>query len=309
MPKRIDAGWVIRPAAGPDERLAEMTYPRYRHLFKPDKPWPEEMTCLAAWDEDAPVGLLLATPSETHLWILSVFVAPHRRRQGIGLALLTHSEQEARRQNRIGMRAQHVNRMVCAAQWEALLIKAGWPAPKAEMVRITGRAAWAERDPGEWTALFARLHREGYSTQAFDDCTDADKAEIAAVGADAPERLRFDMALTPTPELSLVIRQQDRIVGWILGRDALEPNHVHYPVGYVVPRLQRSGWLIAALVDICRRQSLLRGPDSIACYETTADNVGMRGFMERRLMARGDLLRSDIQYLSTRSFEAGPEPE
>jgi len=300
MRSALSTDILIRPLDAPDQRLAAMTYPRYRLLFQRPSPWPPQLIVLAAWRSDQPIGLVLGDIYEKMARILSVSVPLAERRQGIGLALMQAFEAEAQKRGAELIDARHTDRMARLRPWLSLLARSGWNDPEPMMVRLSGKTCWADRDPEEWSKLFVRLERQGFNIIAWAESSDDQKAQVTQENLEAPERLRFDQALLPTPELSLIIRQHDRVVGWILGRDASEPGHVHYPVGYVVPALQRGGWLIGALVLVCRLQSRLRGPDSIASYETTPDNMSMQSFMRRHLSNRGELLRTDIQYRTTK---------
>jgi hypothetical protein len=185
--------------------------------------------------------------------------------------------------------------------YESLLRRGGWPEPWLHQVRLSGRADWVNRAEGEWSGFLGRLHQQGWQATPWLEMTPEDHATVAAIAASAPEDQRpFTDGLYPP--VCLAIRRHGQVVGWVLGREELRERHVDYPVGYVIAELRRSGWLIAGLMEACRRQAAALGPDSIAGYGTGSYNSAMQTFMLRRLSGRPELVALDQMFWAEKSL-------
>jgi len=295
-----------------DAGLEGFTYARYRPLLR-DIGQPDagtERIALGAWLKGTPVGLaLLSRP-----WsppapgagaaagqrpagagagplrrLLSIMVHPLVRRSGVGAALLAEAEAAAAAAGTHTVVAVHSSRMGGRAAFEALLRRAGWAAPHAFEHRLAGRPQWALAARADWSRLLQRLVERGYSATDWTTLDDADRQEIRRLVADVlPEA---DRAFDPladglsdaVPELSLLLRRHGRIVGWIRGSRGLAAGAFHYGHGYVLPEVQRLGWLQAGVREVCERQHAMFGPQSLSVFETTVANEAMQRFMARQL--------------------------
>jgi len=83
------------------------------------------------------------------------------------------------------------------------------------------------------------------------------------------------------PELSVILRGGGAVVGWILGWKADIENTYYYSDGYVLPKYQKRGYLIAGMWEVCRRQAELFGPETISSYETRVE--AMHRVMKRMM--------------------------
>ncbi|GAB2180932.1 hypothetical protein DLREEDagrD3_11550 [Denitratisoma sp. agr-D3] len=300
-----DTTYTIAPVRQRDGRLAALTYPRWRKVLMPDANAEDTglrppFAAIAAWDSDTPLGLALTIHDAQ--WpaarLASVFVVPAHRRRGIGLALLAAVEQYQREQGKGELMALHTDGLPARVAFEALLRAGGWDAPQLYRLRLAGRADWVTTAERDWAPILARLQRQGWSATPWAAADEADLARVDALAATAPELMR------PLPDQpryeasSLLLRRRDEVVGWIQAVEEIQPRHILYPVGYVIPELQRSAWLVAGLVAACRRQMDALGGDSVCHYETAADNKAMQGIMLNRLADRDGLLTIDRQYES-----------
>ena len=298
---------VIGALTARDDRLCALTYPRFRFAVEAGGQGaalvhPAYAGCVA-WEGDRPVGLALLGRSAESTWRLaSVAVARENRRQGIAGRLLGAAEELARAAGAEALRAVHSSRMPARPAFERLLARAGWSAPALLEMRFTGRADWYESAGQEWVALLRRLERGGFGVTPWDERDDADRAAVAALAAQAPPDQQPDeqpdKGGLADPAVSVLIRRHGVPVGWVLGQAALDPGHYRYTVGYVIPPLQRSGWLIGAMMAVCRMQAAVAGAGSIASFETTVANAGMQALMTRRLAPRAERLALDCRYLA-----------
>lgn len=269
------------------------TFPRYRSMvLAEDSPGPSERLAVGASIDGRPVGLaLLSRPfGESERRLLSIMVSHTARRAGIGSRLLAHAEDLARRHGVQKLSAEHSTRLPSRVAYEALMRKASWSTPSDRHYRLAGKVRWAKEAARDWAPFLARLRERGFDASPWTGLTPTDREEIAAlVAAELPESDRIfnplprENRLDALPELSLVLRREGRVVGWLLGSRGALPGMVHYGHGYVLPDLQKRGWLIAGVQEVCARQVELLGPDTVAIFETSPRNDGMRRFMERQL--------------------------
>lgn len=267
----------------PDSRLSALTYPRLRPLVT--NPAPQDVRALVAWSGDQPVGLLLL--DSTHMagsWrLLSVAVARPWRRRGIGLALMREAEAWLRQHGQNEVSTHHSDQMRGLEAWLGLLRRADWPPPRWIFTRLFGPVTWASEAKVEWRGMLSRLVASGFSVSGWEENSAADRAVIDQLAAQVPVGFDPRHAEPALSGPSITIREHGQPVGWILANPVPASDTVFYPIGYVVPRLQRGGWLLGGLVEACLRQAHLFGPHGRCCYQTAADNAAMEAVMRRRL--------------------------
>ncbi|MGV3569676.1 MAG: GNAT family N-acetyltransferase [Ramlibacter sp.] len=277
----------------------------------------QRQLAVGAWLHEQPVGLAWlsaplgaddaagAAPRE----LLSVMVAPLLRRMGIARRLLERAQELAATQGCPSLQAFHSSRLPARAGYEALLRACGWSAPVPCESRLAGKAGWALAARDDWAPLLARWRAAGFSAcdwGAVDAAARADIARVVATELPAADRLydplRPDLQATAIPALSLLLRRHGRPVGWLLGSPGLLPATVYYAQGYVLPALQRQGWLLAGMREVCERQAALLGPDSLATFVTAQANANMQRVMQRQLGRYAQWM--DERYLSLKPLAA-----
>jgi GNAT superfamily N-acetyltransferase len=285
--ERLRIERLVSPAAG----FEPFTFPRYRPLLAHESEEQRERLAVGAWLNGAPVGLaFLSRPfGENERELLSIMVSNGARRLGIGRSLLTFAESLARDSGTRRLRAFHSTRLLAVSAYEGLMRQGGWSTPHEHHYRLAGKARWALQAASDWDRFLKRLLRQGFSTSTWSDMTASDRDEIAALlSREIPEE---DRAFNPLlqeerrdalPALSLLLRREGRVVGWLLCSAGPLPGVFHYSQGYVLPSFQNAGWLIAGLLQVCRAQAEAHGPDTLSVFETSSRNRGMRRFMERQ---------------------------
>lgn len=239
--------------------------------------------------EDEPVGLaLFSRPyGDAVRRLLSVFVARRFRQKGIGFGLLAKGEQSALEAGTQKLVAFHSNQMKNMEIYESLMQKAGWSSPALYEFRAGSKVQWVYQAEQDWAKFLARMVRGGFCTTTWQDLTESDREQIANVVAhEMPESDRgFDPLKQKLPdflpELSVFLRCDQKIVGWILGSKSGQENTYYYTHGYVLPQYQKRGYLIMGMVAVCRRQADLFGPETISAYETSV--MGMHRVMQRMM--------------------------
>ncbi|HVZ43763.1 MAG TPA: GNAT family N-acetyltransferase [Ramlibacter sp.] len=248
-----------------------------------------------------------ATPPKDRRRLLSVMVHPLARRSGLGMRLLASGEALARESGTRRLVAVHSSRMQARQAFERLLAVCGWRPPQELEFRLAGRAAWAERAKHDWAGFLQRLADRGFGTTSWRDMDDAEWAKARRVAHELPEADRaFDpfsrnIGVTPLADLSIVLRREERIVGWIVGSRGALADSFHYSQGYALPEVRRLGWLAAGARDVCERQAKLHGAASLSVFETSQGNTAMRRFMERQLEPYSEW--TDSRYVSEKELQ------
>lgn len=268
----------------PDDRLRGLTFPRYADLLSADALSRDDAAAFAAWGADGPVGLALLL--RDHLdgsgCLTSVMVASAWRRRGIGRALLAKIEDCARQWGAPALYALHSDVLRGRDSLRGLLAQDGWNAPELGLLSLTGRAGWAAEARAEWASLFTRLAVSGFSVTPWHCASGDDLDELDRLGRET-ERMSYQYVVDPLPQVSVVVREHGRPVGWVLGNHGTRAGDIYYPVGWVLPRLQRRGWLVGALVEACLAQERAFGNTGTCSFQTAGSNRAMQDFMLRRL--------------------------
>lgn len=331
-------GLRIARLEGPAQGFERFTYPRYQPLLLGEKnaEFMLERLAVGAWLGSQPVGLVFLSrpwaptaevaesdsaettadaapdaPPRTQRQLLSVMVHPLARRTGLASRLLTAAQTLAAAGGTQKLTALHSSRLPALTAFEALLKKNGWNNPQEIEFRLAGRAGWALRARDDWGAFLQRLDSRGFSAADWQTLSDSDRAEVRhLVEQVMPEADRKfnpfhpQRQIEPVPELSVLLRKRGAIVGWIVGSRGQLPDSFHYSYGYVLPEVQRMGWLVAGVRDVCERQACLYGEQTLSVLETAHGNAAMRRFMERQLKPYSEW--TDARYLSEKPLPAPP---
>ena len=254
--------------------FAGMTFPVYRHLLAlepaPRHPEQGETRCIAplavaAWVGEVPVGLLLAeTPLEGPAAaaatvppaasppipppeVLSVFVQPAMRRQGVAAALFRGLEEELGRRGFGQVDVVYTTGRAGSEAVERLLRRDGWSPPTARTVLV-------HLVPAEFVAseLFAERRMEnldpGFEIFPWAELPPAEREALRA----ADERQRW-----VTPGLaawkydtepydtvaSVGARFEGEVVGWVIAQP-INATAVRYLASFMRKDLSRRGRIL-----------------------------------------------------------------
>jgi len=308
-------GLKVERVTLPDERFAKLTYPRFRTLLSQplESDTGRNSVAIGAEHRGKPVGLALISPqcSEQNRRLWSVSVAASHRCRGVAKSLLKVGEDAVAGMGTRMLVAYHSSRMSNLEAYERLIKSAGWSPPKELEYRAAARAQWVFDGMRQWQYLLRRLEQKGYSTTGWADRTAQDRTRISELVADeATCPPHFDPNRwegRAEPAISVAIRRHGDIVGWIIGErdDRFHDERVyHYSTGWVLPELSRTGWLIGGILDVCRRQAEVFGPDSLSICETLPTNLAMRKFIWERLRP-AYVLWTDVRYVSEKRCTMG----
>lgn len=242
------------------------------------RPIQEPLITVAASDQGQLVGLALAEvrPDGTEARVLSLFVTPEHRGQGVGTGLLTHLERALR------VRGCNALELVYRADWpsrpaiERLLQQQGWSTPESRLIQCKGTLERAVHLP--WLDKY-RLP-DAFTIFSWSELTAAERQAIAE-RADYPPLLSpFQREDRQESLNSLGLRYQGRVVGWSITH-RIDPDTIEYSALYVQPEFQNLGRAIPVLAASIKRQIAAGIRHFI--FQIQVENKGMVRFMERYL--------------------------
>jgi GNAT superfamily N-acetyltransferase len=277
------------------ERLAAWTFPAYRHLLalEPAERNPSHgdrrhvrPIALVGEDEDGEVaGLVLgalpaaeedvaARPAE----LLSVFVHPERRRQGMAGILLARLEREVRAAG--ARRIETVYMTGGAAEIvERLLAARGWSAPETRMSVVRFTIDEAKSTP--WFGRYRWRSQTEYApwVEVTDEEIERLRASHRASGWITEDLVpwQFDRAGVE-PHSSLAIRRRGEIVGWVINH-RMPDGTVRFTCSYIHPDLKRRGRILPAYTESVRR--VADAGYSRCVFTVPAHHPEMVAFVER----------------------------
>lgn len=238
---------------------AAMTFPVYRHLLQlaPAPRHPEQgderavqpVAFVARRDGQA-IGLVLGeqplarAEDEPGPELLSLFVAPPTRRQGVATALLERLETELRARGESELKAVYMGGRPGNAALERVLAKRGWSAPRVRTVTLRFTPRGARNTP--WYGRVTLSDR--YQIFPWSELTAEERAEIRRSQAERPwippglepwmhDRHSFDAVS------SVGLRYEGRVVGWVINH-RVSPGTVRFTCSYMRKDLGRRGRIL-----------------------------------------------------------------
>jgi GNAT superfamily N-acetyltransferase len=278
-------------SAGPE--FAPLTFPRYRGLLAPGRQDVTAIGLLAGQSsltlegEEIPVGLALLwkQPEQAQMLLLSIRVHRLYRGQGVAGELLARAESAARSQGAASLATTYSSRLPRRVEFERLLDRGGWSAPEVSEVRGAAYAAAVAAEMDRLEPAHRPYLPPGARIEPWSSVTESERGEVDALAAG----IAFSAFLSPSlyektahPELSIVLRLNGRIAGWVFG-ERHSDELCYYPCGYIIPALYRRASYVALIREVCRAQAALFGPKSVAQLSATTNVPGLPRFMRKRL--------------------------
>jgi GNAT superfamily N-acetyltransferase len=260
--------------------LLAMTFPRYRALLLRLEKDPA-LIAMGAFLHDVPVGLVLARLEEEarQAELLSLFVNEARRGEGIGTMLLSRCEGELCRRGMGSVYMTYSIGLKSVAALEKALHKADWAQPIQKMV--VGRfereriqeMRWIQRD----------ILPESWIISEWKALSDNDREFIRSC-ADKPNW--YDSRLAnpfSDPEIleplnSLVLRYDEKIVGWIVTH-RIDLDTIRYTHLFAKRDLQSFGVLIPLFAEALRLHQAFGPPRGI--FTVRQNNASLIAFLYR----------------------------
>ncbi|WP_373543421.1 GNAT family N-acetyltransferase [Chamaesiphon sp.] len=212
------------------------TFPRFRPLLQALKPQ-SSIVAIAASDANQPIGLALAQiqPDRQSCKVLSIFVKPNYRQQGIGTALLQRLEAELHQCQCDRAELTYTTGNPTTSSLERLLQKRDWSDPKPRM--LVGKTTTDTISDAPWMKRISLP--VAYSLFPWQEITPTDRIALQQQKSPwiPPMLLPFLHEENIEPLNSLGLRYQGEVVGWLITH-RLDPATVRYTCGFIRPDLK-----------------------------------------------------------------------
>jgi predicted O-linked N-acetylglucosamine transferase (SPINDLY family)/GNAT superfamily N-acetyltransferase len=228
------------------------------------------------------VGLVLAevfatqpnTPPEAE--VISLFVLPPYRHQGIGTGLMQNLEAGLRTLNCTRMKLAYKSSSTTTLALEPLLKRQHWQDPTVNFV--LGKTTTQKVSQAPWLHKYPLSDK--FTVFPWSELTDADRQHIQTL--DYPTSLS-PFGNTPAEPLnSLGLRYDGQLVGWMVTH-RVATDAIRYSTMFVDKRFQRLGRGISLLSESIRRQASSGVPYCL--FAVAEDNSAMQRFIHRHLEA------------------------
>jgi len=279
----------------------ELTYPQFRSFLQNSNPH-SDVVAIGAESAGVPLGLILACGhhqgklEQIAAKILSLFVVPTHRNQGLGNALLAQMEKELRQRNYQAVEIRYLTSPNSPAL-ERILTKQHWSAPEATAFvcyASTDRVQQAKQP--HLTQYLDRLLSKlptDYTIFPWESLTTQERQTIEQQMETDDLMRRFHPFLEETqlePLNSLGLRYQGQVVGWMITH-RITPDTIRYTQMYVNPQsqpLSRSTLLLAKAIQL----QVEHLPKTKGTFRVDMDNTPMVKFVHRRLKPYLDEIRT-----------------
>jgi GNAT superfamily N-acetyltransferase len=233
---------------------------------------------IAAFHEQQMVGLVLVEllPELQRMDLISLFVCPTHRQQGIATQLLQRLEELAVKLNCTQIQVKYQATELAQIGLEPIFARLNWSAPEMEFLLIESTTDRIKQAP--W------MHRyplpAAFTIFPWTELTTAEAEQLQ-------HRQDYPKALSPftndprlEPLNSLGLRYQNRVVGWVITH-RIAPDTIRYSTMYVEPAFQRLGRGVSLFVEAIDRQ--IDSPIAKGKYAVAKDNMPMIHFVQRHM--------------------------
>lgn len=272
-------------------RYEELTYPAFRPHLRKVTPNSSKVA-IGVELESEPIGLIFAeystttaTPPKTFGQILSFFVVPEYRRQGIGTALLQKMSAELKHRGYEEISLKYLDNPYQVAL-EKILKGQNWLAPEATALICYGTTAKIKN-----ARIIKYLDRlsptlpDDYTIFPWHTLTESDRDYIKGVMETHPLTRKFSPFTEEKkiePLNSLGLRYRDKVVGWMINHRTA-PHTIRYTQMYVHPDYKPLSQSILFLGKAIKLQCEAVPEVPNATFRVETDNTPMVNFVNRRL--------------------------
>lgn len=288
-----------------------LTYPYYRRFLQ--ELTPEKFVVAIGVELDAePIGLILATywnslenPPRTYAKILSLFVVPSHRYQGLGKTLLSRMETEL---IQLGCKEISLNYLENSNSpaLEKILTEQNWSKPKATAVICYATREKLEQATQphliEYLEKLERRLPPGYTIFPWRDLTSNERQAIENEMKTNSLVQRFNPFIGENkiePLNSLGMRYQDEVIGWMITHRTA-PDTICYTRLFVNPDFQPLSRSILMLVKSIIIPVYEAPEATKATWRTEINNKPMINFINHRLAPYLDEIRK--AFISSKSL-------
>lgn len=259
------------------------TFALYRSRLQALKFASSTVAIAAADASNQPIGLALADirPDGQSAEVLSIFVKPSHRQQGVGTALLTHLAAELRARGCTTAHLVYTTGQPTTSALERLLQKDHWSLPQPRMLvcRSTtdkiANAPWMQR----------QTLPSAYQIFPWQEITPAECLAIQQTQATSPwipkDLYPFQLEENLETLNSLGLRYQGQVVGWMITH-RLAPDTIRYSFGFIRQDLQKMGRLIFLIANAVQLQINAETIPNMICA-VSCDRAPMMQFVSKHM--------------------------
>jgi|GEM_PF-199760 uncharacterized protein (TIGR03032 family) len=259
----------------------DLTFPKIQTRWSRQQP-KGALVGIVATVSGEKVGLVLAevfatqphTPPEAE--VISLFVLPDYRHQGIGTGLMQNLEAGLRTLNCTQMKLAYKSSSTTTLALEPLLKRQHWQDPRVNF--LLGKTTIDKVSQAPWLHKYPLSDK--FTVFPWSELTDADRQHIQTL--DYPASLSPFGNTPAEPTNSLGLRHDGQLVGWMVTH-RVATDAIRYSTMFVDKRFQRLGRGISLLSESIRRQADSGVPYCL--FAVAEDNPAMLRFVRRHLEA------------------------
>ncbi|MGK7894582.1 MAG: GNAT family N-acetyltransferase [Xenococcus sp. (in: cyanobacteria)] len=269
-----------------------LTFPSLKKRWQTFKP-KGSLIGVSAFVAGEMVGLVIAEilliPENTpEAEVLSLFVLPEYRRQGIGTNLIKHLEKALAAQKSPQVTVKYQATELTASALEPLLKQRNWQPPQATF--LLAKMSMKKVAQAPW--LYKSILPDSFTIFPWSELTDVNKQQIQ-------QTLDYPASLSPfgsdprlEPLNSLGLRYGDQVVGWMVTH-RVAPDTIRYSTLFVAQRFQKLGRGVALMAEAFKRQ--IASPIPNCTFSVARENQQMAQFLRRRLAPYTTFIRESHQ--------------
>ena len=233
-------------------QYCSMTFPAFQGLLNFNSAVVAPLA-IGTLQNEAPAGLalLVTNPSAAEAELLSIFVSPQLRRNGIALELMQRTLAYCKKQNIQKISATYMSGQDSTQTLENIFKKTGWALPQTRMLVV--RCSLDSIKSAPWLNRYALP--KGYEVLPWAQVTTAEREALRVSNLEkpwiAPDLVPFDFEENYEPVTSVALRVNGAIVGWCLTH-AVE-GMLRFSCAFVRKDLQRLGRLLLLWDEVVAR--------------------------------------------------------
>lgn len=256
-----------------------LTYPKIQNRWSRKAPR-GKLVGIVAEVSTKQVGLILADvfsiqpnqPPEAE--VISLFVLPQYRNQGIGRNLIEKLEAGLIRLGCTQMNVTYKSTPITTSILEPLLKQQNWQPPKISF--LLGKTTTEKVSQAPWVRKYPLSDK--FTVFPWHELTNADKQQIQTF--DYPASLNPFGNIPAEPLNSLGLRYQNQLIGWMVTH-RVASDAIRYSTMFVDNKFQR----MARAISLLSQSILLQAESSVpyCLFAVADDNPPMLQFVRRHL--------------------------
>lgn len=238
----------VAPSSLEMPALADMTFPRYRALLAS---LDERIVAFVAEQDEHAIGLVLSIAEAKGASLLSLFVRPAHRRQGVGRVLLAALEADLAQRGCHDIGTTWTQGTPGVEAFASVLKQQAWSTPQARMVIY--RAEITQLGKARWMQAFTRLP-DGHAIVPWHELSAQQLTKLRqAIRFESwvpRDLVPFDFVgegidgASPEPKLNLACLVWGEVVGWNFAHRIAEQT-ARISCTFVRPDLQQQLFILA----------------------------------------------------------------